>query len=334
MKKAISLLLSFVMLLSMVSIADFSTFADTAEQIRCYYYEKEDGTIEISGCGSEITSLDIPSTVDGKTVTSIGNCAFDCHTKLTSVTIPDTVTDICDNAFEYCNNLTEIIIPSSVENIGKGAFEDCVSLNKIVIPSSVKNIALDAFEDCYFTKENFIDNTGKTNTDNYGTNLIDYEDNGFCMQGNTLVKLRPSFSTSNVTLPDYVHSIDSFVFEYCDNIKNITLSKNVTSIDLLAFCYCKNVESVNVVDDNENYSSVDGVLFDKNKNDLILYPVCKNNDYYVIPDGVTSIWYGAFSSDFLRRLVIPKSMEYIEKYSLECSNLEMIEYNGTKKTME
>ena len=114
--------------------------------------------------------LDIPSTIEGKIVTTIGKYAFkDCDSlkitipnsvttiglsafencySLTSITIPDSVTTIGESAFENCNSLTSITIPNSVTTIGNSAFDGCDSLTSITIPDSVTTIGDYAFYDC------------------------------------------------------------------------------------------------------------------------------------------------------------------------------------------
>lgn len=134
----------------------------TAEQYATKYNRKfvslgnlaykylEDGTIEITSCSDRnATSIDIPSEINGKSVTNIGDHAFDSCSRLTSITIPDSVTSIGDNAFAYCSSLTSINIPDGVTSIGNRAFEYCSSLTSITIPDGVTSIGKDAFYNCY-----------------------------------------------------------------------------------------------------------------------------------------------------------------------------------------
>lgn len=66
----------------------------------------DDGTVEIAGYKGSADLLAIPAELDGKAVTSIGDCAFYLCSSLTSVSIPDSVTAIGDYAFGDCSNLT------------------------------------------------------------------------------------------------------------------------------------------------------------------------------------------------------------------------------------
>ncbi|MCD7796176.1 MAG: leucine-rich repeat domain-containing protein [Clostridiales bacterium] len=126
MKKVISLILSLTMLLSITAGLDLTAFATTSGDFE--YEVLDDGTAEITDYTGSVTELTIPSTLDGYTVTSIGNYAF-CYCKsLTSVTIPDSVTSIGEFVFCSCTSLISVIIPNGVTSISHGAFYECTSL--------------------------------------------------------------------------------------------------------------------------------------------------------------------------------------------------------------
>ena len=101
--------------------------------------------ITITMYSSGLSSVDIPSVIDGKIVTTIGEYAFSDCDSLTSITIPDSVTTIGDYAFSSCDSLTSVTIPNSVKTIGSEAFYGCDSLTSITIPDSVTTIGNYAF---------------------------------------------------------------------------------------------------------------------------------------------------------------------------------------------
>lgn len=97
LKKFTAVILSVIFVLSQFSV--MSTFAATPESD--FSYEEIDGNIRITGYLGESANLDIPSTIDGKTVTAIGNHAFFDRRSITEITIPSTVTYIGEYAFKH-----------------------------------------------------------------------------------------------------------------------------------------------------------------------------------------------------------------------------------------
>ena len=112
------------------------------------YTIKRNNTITITGYNGYSSSVNIPSVIEGKPVTTIRDEAFFHCDSLTSITIPNSVTTIGDRAFYACDSLTSITIPNSVTTIGSEAFYCCSSLTSITIPDSVTTIGDYAFRGC------------------------------------------------------------------------------------------------------------------------------------------------------------------------------------------
>lgn len=87
---------------------------------------KTDDTYAVDSVPLKATTITIPSTYEGKPVTSIDTGAFGEHTKLKSLTIPDSVTLIEAQAFYDCTKLENITIPDSVTSVGESAFHGTV----------------------------------------------------------------------------------------------------------------------------------------------------------------------------------------------------------------
>lgn len=117
------------------------------------YSVLDDGTVEIIGYTGTVTELIIPSEIDGKKVTSIGDQAFYYTWDLADIEIPDSVTSIGIEAFYGCNNLTNITLSNNLTSINVAAFFGCSSLTKIKIPKSVTSIGDNAFQNCLGLKE-------------------------------------------------------------------------------------------------------------------------------------------------------------------------------------
>ena len=262
-------------------------------------------------------------------VTSIGDYAFDNCTSLTSIEIPSGVTSIGDGAFAYCTSLTSIEIPSGVTSIRDYAFDNCTSLTSIEIPSGVTSIRDHAFDNC--------------------TSLTSIEiPSGVTSIGNSAFK--NCTSLASIEIPSSVTSIGNEAFAYCTNLTSIEIPSSVTriaaqvfygctsltsieipssvaSIGIYAFSRCVSLNSINVDKSNQEYSSEDGILFDKDKKELICYPAEKKEKEYNIPSSVTSIGTYAFGNcTNLTRIEIPSSVTSIGREAFEkCERLTSIE---------
>ena len=230
MKKVISLLLSLTMLLSIVSVVDFSAFADVKTG-KCgdnviYSLDTSTGVLKISGTGD---------------MYSYG--PFSHNTIIKSVIIENGVISIGDSAFFDCTILTSVTIPDSVISIDDNAFEGCTSLTSITIPDSVTSIGNSAFLGCYFTLENFVNNSNVELDDSI---IVDTDAGGFCIKDNELVRMRAIYAIGEITIPNSVTSIDSSAFYCCSSLTSVTIPDGVTSIDDYVFYFCECLMSVTI----------------------------------------------------------------------------------------
>ena len=109
-----------------------------------------------------------------------------------------------------------------------------------------------------------------------------------------------------------VKAIGDNAFSGC-GLTSITIPNSVTSIGDGAFSECDGLISINVDRDNSKYTSLDGVLFNKLKTNLVQYPIGNNRTNYTIPDGVTNIGNSAFKACYkLININIPSSVISIE----------------------
>ena len=232
-------------------------------------------------------------------VTSIGEWAFAECSSLTSVTIANSVTSIGGHAFFRCSGLTSVTIPNSVTSIGSNAFDGCSGLT-----SPVYNAHMFAYMPTSYSG---------TYTIPDGIESIAVGAFAYCT------------GLTSVTIPNSVTSIGDGAFEGCTGLTSVTIPNSVTSIGNYAFAVCTGLTSINVVDDNPNYSSKDGVLFDKQQTTLIHYPGGKQGAY-VIPNSVTSIGDYAFAvCTGLTSITIPNSVTSIEYSAFYgCSGLTSV----------
>ena len=129
------------------------------------------------------------------------------------------------------------------------------------------------------------------------------------------VKIIDDYAFDNCTRLQHIEigssitKIGEGAFSYCDNLYTITIPESVTSIGDYAF-HCSGLESIIVDSNNQYYSSDDrGVLFNKDKTNLIQYPKMSSQSSYIIPDSVTIIQDNAFyRCNYLDSITIPDSV--------------------------
>ena len=260
-------------------------------------------------------SIVIPEKVTYKDVTynvvMIGSDAFSDCDKLTDIVIPNSVRLIQSDAFYKCFALKNISIPDSLSYIESRAFAGCTSLTDVALPDGVKMIGSSAFHSCTALKSITIPK-----------NVTKIEKDVF----------KQCTSLVNVTISDSVKRIDRDAFSECSNLRNITIPKGVTEIKSDAFFKCIRLENIYVEKENPNYSSEEGVLFDKPKTKLILCP-CGKSGFYRIPEGVQEVERGAFVCYGLMSITIPKSMKIMGTGLKKCDKLREV-YNLSDLSME
>jgi len=128
----------------------------------------------------------------------------------------------------------------------------------------------------------------------------------------------------NLAIPKSVTKIGECAFSDCSDLTSVTIPGNVTNIGVEAFGLCQNMKKIVADKNNPAYSSINGVLFNKNRTQLIQCPAGMSGDY-TIPDGVTSIGFGSFEGCRLTRIAIPNITTMIEDQAfMYCSNLTSV----------
>ena len=337
MKRLSTFLLVLCMLASKSPTVAFAEIVDSGTCGKNLIWTlDEENTLTISGTGKMVDwnkyspwyNTSIENIVIENGVTTIGNYAFRYLTSLKSITIPDSITSIGTFAFYQCYDLTNITIPDSVISIGMSAFADCRELTSITIPNSVTSIGGGAFNYC----DNLISITIPNSVTYIG--YATFQDchrlasvkipNGVTSIGERAFE--DCGSLTSITIPESVTSIGSYAFAYCSSLTSITIPESVTSIGAYAFRGFSILSGIWVDENNPNYSSDSfGVLFDKNKTELIRAPRLLNGAY-TIPNSVTIIGERAFEDcHSLTSITIPESLSSIGDFAFfGCDSLSSI----------
>ena len=224
--------------------------------------------------------------------------------------------------------IKKVIVEEGVTNIGEKAFEGCGVLTEIEISKSVTEIKNSAFSDCKALINIDVDNNNKSYTS---------EDGIVFNKEKTKIVRYPSGKTESIyKIPKGVEIIESNAFGNCNTLIDIEISKTVTNIKSSAFFDCKKLININVDNDNENYTSEDGIVFNKEKTNIVRYPSGKTETTYKIPDKVEIIESDAFEGcQSLTEIKIPDKVTRIGiKAFSGCTRLEKVEILGRKTMIE
>ncbi len=229
-------------------------------------YINGDAEVEIIGYLGSGGDVIVPSSIDGKPVTSLADYSFSYKTLVLTISLPSSVTNIGLYAFQSCPSLRSIdidgsnpsyssedgvlydkavttlnfcpagrvddlVIPSTVTIIGSYACYECRSLRAVTIPLGVTSIGDSAFS--------------------YNSGLLELD------------------------IPNSVVSIGYASFERCTSLRNVTIPASVTNINSNAFAGCTSMVNINVSSDNLNYASASGILYDKGLVTLVQCPAGK-----------------------------------------------------------
>ena len=222
---------------------------------------------------------------------------FNYSGSFSSVVIKNGVTHIGSRAFMYFS-FTEVTIADSVTSIGTAAFFNNNSLKHVTIPSSVTRMEDTSFAYCYRLTAI---NVASGNTDYSSADGV-----LFNKDKTKLIQYPNGKADSSYTIPASVTTI---------------ASENLESFE--------NLSAFNVASGSKSFAAVDGVLFNKDKTELIKYPGAKSESSYAIPSGVTSIGDDAFSCRKLTKVTIPSSVTSIGNYAFHgCGKLTSITINN------
>ena len=260
-------------------------------------------------------------------VTYVNNGVFYSCDSLLEVNLPATVKTIGYASFDRCYHLAKLPSLSSVTEIGEYAFRDCNSLKEIIIPASVKRIGSRAFSGC----NNVARMVVADNNPNYSSqsDVLYNKDKSeiLCCCG----KKQGSF-----TIPSSVKKIGESSFEDCEYLTEVKLSSSVAEMESNPFYGCDQLVRIDVDQDNPYFSSEDGILYNKDRTEILAYPDGKEDiSQFTIPSSVKGIAKSAFIGCYhLEEIEIPSSVKTIDDQAFfNCDGLTEIVIPSSVKSI-
>ena len=236
-----------------------------------------------------ITKLTLKGTLDNNDFDVLKEMGNQSLTVLDMMKV--NIDKIPNEAFKDCKKLTTIVLPNKVTNIGEDAFSGCEGLISVDMSNSVTEINSGAFRSC----KSLISIALSNSLTSIGTSSFSGCEN-----------------ITSITIPNDVVEIGEYAFINSKSLTSITIPSGVTKIGYAAFKDCWSLKEIEVDTNNQYYLSKDGVLFNKNKTILYVYPAGKKESKYSIPNSVTEIEWDAFNNCInLTSIIIPEAVKVI-----------------------
>ena len=205
------------------------------------------GNIILTKYNGRETAPDLPSVIDGKTVTAVGESCFAGNTCIQKIVLPDTITEIGDYAFECCSNLAEIVLSDSLRSIGEGVFSACRKINAVQLPENLEVIKKGAFLYCQSIQSIELPETVRKLGNFAFSNCSSLTSVTF--RGGNVRELpdRLFYSCKKLTeinIPYTLDSIGKRTFSQCQSLTSISVPGLLDSVGDYAFESCSSLTKV------------------------------------------------------------------------------------------
>ena len=336
MKKSTKILSYSIAIIILIATTVISSFTLTHGKYEYTVISETQKTACISEYNGWETDVVIPSTINGYTITKIGERAFE-NGYMSSVTIPTSITLVEEYAFyscdslesmyysgtadnwtkisfgnpeanpmyyatnEYFNNklITDVVLSEGLTSIGTSAFANC-NMTSITIPKSVKSIGEYAFYELIDLTDMYYTGNGndwaKISFGGYNSNPMLFAENAYF--NNEVL--------TEVIISSDISKISDYAFEGCKTLRNVIISHGILSIGEYAFNQCEQLRSITIP---QSVTSIGDFAFNgckylrnislpSNLTELgvAVFGNCESLDSIVIPDRITEIKSGTFSN--------------------------------------
>lgn len=282
------------------------------------------------------SSLESVTFEETSKVNFIGHHAFN-ETKLTNVTLPASLQTLDAAAFYNVRPLQEVHVQdgSQLTTIQGAAFSDNPNLttfkfdgSSVVAYIGVQTFANDpkltSFEipsTVTFIDQGAFQNTPALETVTFGqpSEIETINTGAFAYSG-----------IKNIELPTSVKRLNQQAFDNCTNLETIKKPASVIDIATGTFNMCENLQRIDVDDNNPKYASLAGMLTNKDKTKLVVFPAGRSSDKYtMIPNIATVEPYAFYGSKKLDNITVPRTVTTISDRAIAlCTNLKSISFMG------
>lgn len=301
-------------------------------------------------------------------VITIGGVAFANNDDMEYCNIPSTVKYICDNnPWGGCFNIRRLDCSSPYYLIKDGIlysydYKIIYGLiywhQDIVIDYRTKQISANAFWSSKYKSDNYIRNIDLCNVSIIGNSaFFNCESASFDITESIgVLKDCAFFNCQLLERIDLskIETIPNHAFVRCENLKEVILSSRLKRVSTGSFISCKSLKTISipstvtyisedafydctalseiiVAEDNKDYCSIDGVLFNRNVTKLIIYPAAKKDKIYEIPKSVCEISDKAFARNpFIEEVMGNNRLSHFGKNVFEkCESLRKCSINLT-----
>lgn len=203
----------------------------------------------------------------------------------------------------YIGNATIIEIPQNVKIIGKKAFNDLTRVSKIVFSDSIVEIQDNAFERCLMLE-----------TIELPSSLKRIGEQAFLRCSNL----------KSIKFNAKLEEIGKEAFKDCSALKIVRLGSKINKIGEHPFCDCNLLETIEVDAKNDNYSSNNGLLYNKQKTKLIYVPISNSSDKLIINDDIEEIGRYAFYRNKCKTIDFKGNVSIVSDYAFASSTIKKI----------
>ncbi len=281
------------------------------------------------------------SSIDGVLYNKKQDILLVCpNAKAGYLNIPSTVKHILKSAFENCFNLSAISLPSSVQSIDDYAFAKCSGITgNLKIPNQVKSLGEGAFYGCYNLRGAVTIPASLTDIGSFcflesneiNSYVVDENNSRFSGKNDMLMSknqdtlyICPPAKAGSISIPTSVRLIGSHAFYNCTQLTgSIHIPQFVDYIGYYAFLGCIGINNYTVDLQNQYFASDNGVLYDKNRERLVVCPPATSGSF-LLPSNLESIDPGAFNNckNITGYIRFPASFEYLGEFTFyNCSGI-------------